>query len=1223
MGKRKKTVHATSKTVKRTSALAMSCLLFGMSAANVLAAGDDGKWYTDFGSYEEEQQFAEELNGELMAESMVLLKNADNVLPLDSSVKNVTLFGARSYETFTGGTGSGGGTSDPVKLTESLKDAGFNVNTRVQEIYENKKMTATVAPAGMGTTGETTVDPPVSWLAPAESSYQFFNDAAIITLGRTAGEGSDIYTSDVPTHSDPTDHVQSLDDNEKALIQYVKQQGFKKIIVLINSANAFECAPLEEEKTDDNYGVDAIVWIGQPGNSGLTAVGKLLNGEVNPSGRLVDIYPTNFKLDPTWKNAHTMTQVGEKDNSVYSSADAEEPDSTEGNVVEYEEGIYLGYKYYETRFADWQQGTVDDMFTSSEKEIFGDAATESVTAEDWYNMSVLYPFGYGLSYTTFDQQLITTGEELAAAINEKTGLDDMVDVTVQVTNTGNVAGKQVVQLYVKAPYTAGGIEKAAVSLVSFGKTKLLQPGESETLTMRVRMGDIASFDYNDANSNGYKGWEIEAGDYTFSLRTNSHDEFGTITSTLSEKTTSLDNDDDPDNNTPLSNGDEYDSLLNIKEYNGEAASGSQMKMMNRAEGFVASFPTPTTQEERVYSESVRKLLAMTFEEQTAGEAQDESRYTTYYNSDNDKETDPWYKTNEDIPETWTQAVADADGNVEGRENGKAPIQLKDMVGLDYWSTDVIADDYPVEAFRGKTETEAWDMFVNQLTWDEMANSLLNGGFISPGYEALGKDQADDVNGPATVNASRTTDREDGTFWVCETNVASTWNTDLAYEQGVMFGNESLYLDCPGWYANGLNTHRSPFSGRNFEYYSQDGYQGGMIGSAVVSGVQSKGMYAFIKHFGLNDQETDRHGIGTFASEQAIREIYFKQFEYAAKGLYDGKTDSKAKAVMTGFNRIGAMSCQVNYAAQYEILRDEWGFHGEGLTDAYRNTLGKMNMMQRVGCDLPLSFSAQGGDNGISGTWDPSLRDGKGGVVDGSYDASKGGSATQYYTVRMSVTRILWLGSVSNCNENGLNKELFDTQNFDITTGLGVAASVAVDPEAYGTTDIKYSAEDLPEGLSINEDTGMITGWIANEGEYAGKATITADGWSKKTVDVTFTASPLVSISGLPEEIVPGTQIDAELVKNVELIDPPTDEDEVGTTGVVSVDITIDNLPDGLTYDAETGKITGTIWAYDDCALNLNITTNTATVVAGNRGNSVNRSTNEFKETITIPVNLVQ
>ncbi|WP_294516823.1 glycoside hydrolase family 3 C-terminal domain-containing protein [uncultured Pseudoflavonifractor sp.] len=813
-------------------------LMLGAASPSAMASGEDGKWYTDFGSYEEEQQYASELNIELMAESMVLLKNANGTLPLDSSVKNVTVFGARSYEIFTGGTGSGGGSGDPVTLTDSLKAAGFNVNTRVQEIYENNKYTAAVAPAGMGTTGAITVDPPVSWLAPAESSYQFFKDAAIITLGRTAGEGNDIYTSDVPTHSDPADHVQSLDDNEKALIQYVKAQGFDKIIVLINSANAFECTPMEADKTADNLGVDAILWIGQPGNSGLMAVGQALNGQVNPSGRLVDIYPTNFKLDPTWQNAHTMTQVGEKDNSVYASATDEEPDASAGNVVEYEEGIYLGYKYYETRYADWQQGAVDEMFTAAEQEIFGSAANTSVTAEQWYDMSVLYPFGYGLSYTTFSQELVTTGDELAAAINAKTGLDDMVEVQARVTNTGSVAGKQVVQLYVEAPYTAGGIEKSAVSLASFAKTGLLQPGQSEVVTMRMRMGELASFDYNDANSNGYKGWEIEAGSYEFSLRTNSHDESDAITSVLTAKTTSLDNDSDANNNTPLSNGDEYDTLLNVKDYAGEAASGSQMKQMNRAEGFVASFPTPTTQAERVYSEPLRKLLAMTFEEQTAGTAQDETRYTTYFNSDNDKPTDPWYKTNEDIPETWTQAVAGADGTVAGRVDGKAPIQLVDMVGLDYWSTDVIPDSYPVEEFRGKTEAEAWDLFVNQLTWEEMAQSLHHGGFISPGYEALGKDQADDVNGPATVNAFRTTDRPDGTFWVCETNVASTWNTDLAYQQGVMFGNESLYLDCPGWYANGLNTHRSPFCGRNYEYYSQDGYQGGMIGSAVVAGVQS-------------------------------------------------------------------------------------------------------------------------------------------------------------------------------------------------------------------------------------------------------------------------------------------------------------------------------------------------------------------------------------------------
>ena len=1137
-------------------ALAGTIALTGFSVPTVGASAttaseeEAGKWYTDFGSYEDEQKSAGELNEKIMEEGCVLLKNNNNTLPLKTE-KKISLFGARSYDPVTGGTGSGGGGGNYVTLPDSLEAAGFEVNSKVKACYEANP---NVAETGAEGYKAQTVENDISVLNSAQTSYRYYNDAAIITIARTGGEGADLYVQNLYSHSDKTEHYLELNDNEKALIEHVKA-NFDKVIILLNIANPMELGELQEDE-----GIDAILWIGQPGITGLNAVGRILNGEVNPSGRLVDIYASDFTKDPTWKNFGTLKQFNTIDPVTgeiiegtdvydthvryYNSAEKavttikiDNPMFT-AETIEYEEGIYLGYKYYETAAAEAAAGNYEGFD---------------------YDEEVVYPFGYGMSYTTFEQTLVTTAEQFETAVNNANGLDVKIPVQVKVRNTGDVAGKEVVQLYIHAPYTKGGIEKAEVALVGFAKTDMLAPGEEQVVTVEVRIGDIASFDYNDANKNSYKGWEIEAGDYELRLQNNSHETIENLAVTLDAKTEVLDNDGDSTNNTPLSmynsanaehGGYElFDSLLNVKStqtVDGKTY-GSNMVQMSRSD-FAGTFPTtPEANGGLVYSEEVAKLLSLTNQE--AGTSQttgvDEYRYSAFYNSSDDKTTDLWYRTNEDIPEGWTQADED---DVKNRVDGKTAIQLRDMAGIDYLDESTAVTINDVEYDSGAA---AWEAFMNQLTYDEMITILSNGGFGHAGLESIGKDQVKDNDGPAQL-------KPDGTYWCCEVVISSTWNTELAYEQGVHVGNESLFMGTAGWYGPGVNIHRSPFSGRNFEYYSQDGVQGGIMAAAVVSGAQSKGCNVYMKHFALNDQEDNRGGLATFATEQAIRENYLKVFEYCTK-------DGGATGVMSAFNRVGVMNEYNNYVTLNTILRDEWGFRGACVTDAYQNALAKANYMIRGGCDRPLGTYS--GDNSITGEWDPSLRNGKGGVRDGNVgaDGKMPESPTQWVAVRDCATRALWSSANTNANGNRLDKSVLSYDEEIVwyagidggQTGI-VPTSFAVDAEKYGTSDISYSVDGLPEGMQVNA-LGVLTGKSMELGSYDVTVNVVADGWAKNSAQAKLTIRSLYNSSDADCTAKAGEAYTTKLSQDMFIVN------ESWWDG---------GLVDGITYSVRDGAIPG-------------------------------------------------
>lgn len=783
---------------------------------------------------------AQEVNLKLAEEGFVLLKNENAALPMNKGAR-ISVFSKNSVNLSYGGSGSGGfDTSNNKNLYESLNDAGFVTNPTLKRFYESSQSgpvrTANSSDLDNGDNQKiaTAETPQNKYTDAVKKSYADYSDAALVVITRIGGEGFDLprYQGDSEGAVSPDSHYLELDQNEIDLLTAVTDGTFKRVVVVFNTPSSFEATFLK----DSAYAafadkIDAAVWIGFTGSNGITALGEILNGDVNPSGRLVDTWAADFTKNPSFVNFGTgcLPDTTDKyDGGMYYS-------------VDYEEGIYVGYRYYETR------GETD--------------------GEDWYNANVVYPFGYGLSYTTFDW---TVGNASASEIE----LGTTITVPVTVKNTGSVAGKEVVQLYASAPYTLGGIEKAHKVLVGFAKTKLLQPGESETVTVGFDPYSAASYDYRDANSNGFSGYELEAGEYTLYVSRNAHESEKAIALKLAADVQIAT---DPTTDSEVVN--RYTDSENFLDSDWQLDT-----MLSRAD-WEGTWPTPQTAQQHAGTDRLYE----------------EIRSEEHNNpTDFDSEEYPWF--------------------------GEEPtLTLRDLL------PSAEAEGYePIVSY----DDERWEELMMGCDEEEMIALINNGAYHTLAMESVGLPATIHGDGPSGFTCFMSKEQVNGTCqYVSEPVMASTWNINLMNELGEAIGEEGTIGDkttgqpYSSIYAPGVNIHRSPFGGRCSEYFSEDPFISGMMGAAEVQGIQSRGVLPTVKHFVANEQETHRSigGDLSWLSEQALREIYLKPFEYTVKL---GET----RGIMTSFNRIGTRWTGGDYRLLTEILRNEWGFNGLVICD---------------------------------------------------------------------------------------------------------------------------------------------------------------------------------------------------------------------------------------------------------------------------------------------------
>ena len=810
---------------------------------------------------EETSAKATELVNEITADGVVLAKDEDGILPVASGSK-LNVFGWASTNPCYGGTGSGAlNTAYPVTdLLTGLHDAGIETNEELSKFYTDYK--ADRPSVGMVAQDWTLPEPNVSlYTDEMMENAKAFSDTAMVVITRVGGEGADLptdmasvvdgswirrvaqaYGSERGTAYyngtyddslnegndwDKGDHFLQLSNREEDLLDLVTA-NFDNVILVYNGANAFQMDFLK-----DYPQIKGVLLCPGTGQSGFEGFGKVVSGEVNPSGRTVDTYVSNLKNAPWWNNfgdfKYTNTEELNSDSSFF------DPEGTTPSFVNYVEGIYVGYKFYET------------------------AADEGLIN---YDDEVVFPFGYGLSYTSFTK-------EMSGITNDGTNLN----FTVTVTNTGSVAGKDVVEIYSDPPYTNGGIEKSSANLLDFAKTNELAPGESQTIEFSIPVEDLASYDYQ---TNGC--YVLEAGDYVISANDDSHNVADSKTYTVASDIVYNE-----------SNKRGSDAVAATNEF--DFAEG-EITYLSRADGF-ANYAEAT---------AAPATYEMTDEQKAAFD-----NAHTY--------TEAGYQNDDD---------ANAADITTGAKNG---LKLVDLRGVDY-------------------NDAKWDQLLDQMTIDEMQQTIGFGGYQTAAVSSIEKVRTNDCDGPASINNNFTGVGSVG--FPAATLIGMTWDKELAYAFGDSIGEMANEMDTSGWYGPAMNIHRTAFAGRNFEYYSEDGVLSGRMASNAILGAQEHGVYAYMKHFALNDQEGNRTSMAaTWSNEQAIREIYLKPFEISVK-------DADCHAVMSSFNYIGTRWAGGCKELLKNVLRGEWGFVGFVETD-YFGVYGYMTADQGVrnGCDLML------------------------------------------------------------------------------------------------------------------------------------------------------------------------------------------------------------------------------------------------------------------------------
>lgn len=812
--------------------LVINLICFGpMSTLISLATGN--------GSIDNETSAAAtELVQEIAKEGIVLLQNDEGLLPFDKGSK-LNVFGWASTNPCYGGTGSGALNQayHTTTLLEGLENAGFSLNSDLSDFYTNYR--ADRPNVGMEDQDWTLPEPPADqYSAELIDGAKAFSDTAVVIITRVGGEGADLPTdmaavidgswnnSSSSYNSGPFvnnstaynefeegQHYLELSKSERDMLDLVCS-NFNNVVVVYNGANAMELGFV-----DDYTQIKSVLWCPGTGQGGFNSLGTIFNGDTNPSGKTADTFVYDLTATPTWNNFFGFH---------YDNMDEFPGDNfglpTLPSFANYVEGIYVGYRYYETAAAE---GAID------------------------YERMVQYPFGYGLSYTTFKQEM--------GAISENNG---NISFDVTVTNTGSTAGKDVVEVYYNPPYTNGGIEKASANLAAFAKTKLLGPGESDKINISFKVEDMASYDTYGAGC-----YVLEAGDYVISINSDSHNIIDSQTYTVSSKTV-------------YDGGNARSSDLTPAVNQFESAEGT-VTYLSRKDSFAN------------YEQATAAPSTMTMPADQKAAFINNSNYDpTAYNNAADE-----------MPTT-------------GAQNG---LKLADLRGVDY-------------------NDAKWDQLLDQMTISEMDNLIALGGFQTQVVSSISKVGTVDCDGPASINNNFTGKGSVG--FPSAVMIASTWNQELAKEFGRSIGKMADQMGVSGWYAPAMNTHRSAFAGRNFEYYSEDALLSGKIAANAVQGAKEYGVYAYIKHYALNDQEAYRNEmLCTWANEQSIREIYLKPFELAVK-------EGGAGAVMSSFNYIGTQWAGGTNALCNVVLRDEWGFRGMVLTD-YFGVYSYMNSDQAI------------------------------------------------------------------------------------------------------------------------------------------------------------------------------------------------------------------------------------------------------------------------------------
>lgn len=838
----------------------------------------------------------EEYANQTEAEGIVMVQNEEETLPLRKDTKQVNVFGWASTAWLGSGSGSAQISGVETDFLKALEDYGIGYNTELTDMYEEFMAERPYANAlstystQMCRLYEPSIHDTKYYTEKMLADAQEYSDTAVVVLGRYCGESndcpktqykisrtedgtyeeSDIVTDDSRTYLD-------ISTEEEELLTYCGQQ-FKNVIVVVNYTNAMTLGFLETIP-----GIDSCLLAGTTGVNAASVIPGVLYGDINPSGKTADTYAYDLASSAAYANA------GAEGEGMYTNTEGEglypaDGETTNGNVgdspfyeglyyVDYAEGIYIGYKWYETADAEGYWDDVDNAYGKG------------------YEGVVQYPFGYGLSYTEFDYELVKTVPEAGSELQE----DGQIEVTVKVTNIGETAGKEVVELYYTPPYIRGGIEKSALELCEFGKTELLKPGESQELTMVFDVEDMASYDCYDANENKVTGYELDPGDYQVKVMRSAHEMAGSDMSITYHLSKGIHYENDSVTGAPVDNkftGEDAGDGISVDG----SDTDSNIQYMTRAD-FKATFPAERAPD-RALTDNAKAL----------------NLYT------------------EDMAEAW---IDDSDEEiVTGADNG---LKLYDENGFTDLAFELGAD------YDGET----WDALLDQMSVEEMKRLVLHGYSKNYDVESIGKIQNQELDGPAQLGGFKPglSSGEQATGFPDENVVAQTWNRELAWKLGHIQGAQAGEKGYEGWYAPSVNMHRTPLGGRNYEYYSEDSVLSGALAAKTVEGAMDSGMYCYMKHLIAYDQDSMRDSLYTWMTEQSLREIYLKPFKTAIQ-------EAGATGIMTSYNRLGAVWAGGSRTLLTDVLRGEIGFQGAVLTD-YCDHHKYMNMDHalRAGGDL--------------------------------------------------------------------------------------------------------------------------------------------------------------------------------------------------------------------------------------------------------------------------------